>query len=267
MALSPESEDDAARYVPFEYGKVADLIDRTLKTRGSTISAGVKGFLEQYARTLRRYVMNTTDNIDELALQIYSKHRAAIDLIIRAKPALEARAWNVIDGAIAQHAHKLKPDHHGKSNHRYYAEELEDLPALKEGSGWTKSNRILLFEAKYYSGRLVMIIGPGPEATRRRIYDLVQKESGVPGVAVRRASQQLSKSYHIVYSIPLLGKSGSSCTGLRERPFTGGTSHREFLYQRLSALSGSFACRIGIIPIPCQVGTNPRAIASSISTI
>ena len=205
----PESEEDATRYVPFEYGKVADLMDRTLKTRGSTISAGVAGFLAQYARTLRRYVMNTTDNIDELALQIYSKHQAAIDLIIRAKPALEARAWNVIDGAIAQHAPKLKPDYHTKAYHRYYAEELEDLPALKGGSGWTKSNRILLFEAKYYTGRLVLIIGPGPEATRRRIYDLVQKESGVPGVAMRRASQ-LSRVHHIVYSIPLLGKSGSS---------------------------------------------------------
>ena len=153
--------------------------------------------------------MNTTDNIDELALQIYSKHQAAIDLIIRAKPALEARAWNVVDGAIAQHAPKLKPDYHSKAYHRYYAEELDNLPALKGGSGWTKSNRILLFEAKYYTGRLVLIIGPGPEATRRRIYDLVQKEGGVPGVAVRRAAQ-LSRVHHIVYSIPLLGKSGSS---------------------------------------------------------
>ena len=205
----PESEDDAERYVPVEYGKVADLLDRTLKTRGSTISAGVAGFLEQYARTLRRYVMNTTDNIDELALQIYTKHQAAIDLIIRAKPALEARAWNVIDAAMAQHAPNLKPDHHSKAYHRYYAEELDDIPALKQGAGWTKSNRLLLFELKYYTGRLVLIIGPGPDETRRRIYDLVEKDGGVPGVVVRRASQ-LSKSFHIVYSIPLLGKSGAA---------------------------------------------------------
>ncbi|MCY4416263.1 MAG: PD-(D/E)XK nuclease family protein [Chloroflexi bacterium] len=205
----PESEDDAARYVPMEYGKVADLLDRTLKTRGSTISAGVAGFLEQYARTLRRHVMSTTDNIDELAVQIYTKHQAAIDLIIKAKPALEARAWNIIDGAMAQHAPKLKHDHHTKAYHRYYSEELEDIPALKNGSGWTKSNRLLLFELKFYTGRLVLVIGPGPAATRQRIYDLIQKEDGVPGVAVRRASK-LSPSYHIVYSVPILGKSGPS---------------------------------------------------------
>ena len=218
----PESDEDAARYVPFEQGKVADLLDRTLNTRGSTISVGVAGFLEQYARTLRRYVMNTTDNIDELALQIYSRHQAAIDLIIKAKKALEERAsWDVIDGAIARHAPKLKPDHHGKAHHRYYSEELEDIPALKEGSGWTESNRILLFEVKYDTGRLVLLIGPGPDETRQRIYDLMQKENGVPGVPVRRASK-LAKSHHIVYSVPILSKSGSSAPN-----YENGQSHVE----------------------------------------
>ena len=205
----PGSEDDAARYVPMEYGKVADLLDRTLKTRGSTISTGVAGFLEQYARTLRRYVMNTTDNIDELALQIYTKHQPAIDLIIKAKPALEARAWKVVDAAIEQHAPNLKPDHHSKAYHRYYSTDLEDIPALKQGSGWTKSNRCLLFEVRYHTGRLVLIIGPRSDEPRQRIYDLIQKEDGVQGVAVRRASK-LSPSFHIVYGIPMLGKSGSS---------------------------------------------------------
>ena len=41
----PESEDDAGRYVPFDYGRVAGLIERTLQTRGSTISSSVTGFL------------------------------------------------------------------------------------------------------------------------------------------------------------------------------------------------------------------------------
>ena len=86
--VEPESEDDVERYVPLEYGTVADLIERTLRTRGSTISTSVAGFLEQYARNLRRHVLDTTDNIDELALQIYDNHRAAIDLIIKARDAL-----------------------------------------------------------------------------------------------------------------------------------------------------------------------------------
>ena len=65
----PEYEEDAASYVPFSYDNVADLIEKTLQTRGSTIGASVTGFLKQYARTLRRHVLETTDNIDELARQ------------------------------------------------------------------------------------------------------------------------------------------------------------------------------------------------------
>ena len=65
------------------------------------------------------------------------------------------------------------------------------------------------FDAKYHAGSLALLIGPGPDETRQRIYDLIQKEDGVPGVPVRRASK-LSKLYHTVYRVPLLSKSGSS---------------------------------------------------------
>ncbi len=205
--MEPEAEDDAERYVPFDYGRVATLIDRTLRTRGSTISTSVAGFLEQYARTLRRHVLETTDNIDELALQIYNNHRAAIDLIINAKPALEAKGWDVIDTAVEQYAPLLQTDFNSKWYHRFYAPDLDEIPELKNGTGWTESGRILLFEIKYRERRLVLNIGPGPQETRKRLYDLVQS-NGVPGVATRR-SRNLSKTWHTVYSKPLLGKAGS----------------------------------------------------------
>ncbi len=145
----PAAEVDAERYVPFDYGKVADLIDRTLRTHGSTISAIVSGFLGQYARTLRRHVFKTTDNIDDLPLQIYNNHGAAIDLIINARPALEDRGWAVIDSAIEKHASHLHAEFIGKSIHRFFAPELDEIRELKEGSGWTKSGRMLMFELKH----------------------------------------------------------------------------------------------------------------------
>ena len=129
--IEPESAGDAGRYVPLGYEKVADLIDRTLRTRGSSISTSVSGFLEQYARTLRRHVMTDADNIDELALQIYNKHRAAIDLIIKARPALEAQGWDVLDSAIAQYEPLLQGDGNSKWYHRFYAPELEGIPEIR----------------------------------------------------------------------------------------------------------------------------------------
>ncbi len=200
----PDEEEDADNWAAFGYEEVASLIDRTLERRGSTISTGVAGFLEQYARTIRRHVLSTTDSIGELAREIYNNHRAAIDLIWNeAKSSLRDERWEVIDAAVEQHAPQLKADKHQQAYHRFYSTELEDIPELREGSDWTDSGRILLFEFKYHAGSLNLIIGPGPEQPRKRVYDLVQR-GGVSGVKTR-SSNKLSKKWHTVYSKTLIG--------------------------------------------------------------
>ena len=207
--VEPESQTNADRYVALGYQQIADLIDRTVKTRGSTISSAIAEFLAQYARTLRRHVMTTNDNIDALALQIYQKHREAIDLIIKAKPAFEAKGWSILDSAMERHEPLFRRDFDSKLYHRFYAPDLEDIPELHQGNGWTASGRILLFEVKYRERVLALMLGPGPETTRRRVYGLTQDPDAVPGVSLRR-TQKLSGTWHTLYRKPLLGKDGSS---------------------------------------------------------
>ena len=207
--IEPESEKDAERYVALGYQQIADLIDRTVNTRGSTISSGIAEFLAQYARTLRRHVMTTNDNIDALALQIYDKHREAIDLIIKAKPAFEAKGWSILDSAMQRHERLFRSDFDNRLHHRFYAPDLEEIPELHQGNGWTKSGRMLLFEVKYRERALVLMLGPGPEPTRRRLYELSLDPDAVPGVSMRR-TQKLSGTWHTLYRKSLLGKDGSS---------------------------------------------------------
>ncbi len=52
-----------------------------------------------------------------------------------------------------------------------------------------------------------MTLGPGPEQSRRRIYDLVQR-GGAPGVHMRIA-RNLSSKWHTLYSRTLIGRDGS----------------------------------------------------------
>ena len=207
--IEPEAELDSDRYVALGYEQVAGLIERTLKSRGSTISASVAGFLEQYARTLRRHVMTTNDNIDALALQIYEKHREAIDLIIRARATFEVKGWDVLDGSMAHHQSLLMPDINSKWYHRFYAPELEEIPELLQGQGWTSSGRMVLFEVKYRERVLTLMLGPGPEATRRRLFQLAQTPGAVPGVMMRR-THKLSGTWHTLYSKRVMDKGGSS---------------------------------------------------------
>ena len=201
----PEDEKAAAKYVPFGYDGVERLISQTLEARRSTLSNRVRGFLEQYQSTLGRHVMETGDSIEELAQQIYEKHQTAIDLIIKSRPAVKPTDWHIIDGAIEQYAPRLEADQHDDWAHRFYVPEFDEVSDLMRANGWTESGRLLLFEAKYTSRRLSLVIGPGPQEIRQRLYDLSQREDGIPGVRMVNASS-LSRKWQTIYWILLPAK-------------------------------------------------------------
>ena len=139
--LTPDGrEPDAERYVPLGYQKVAKLIARVLEMRGPTISDSVASFLKQYADTLGRHVLETTDktnDIDDLAYRIYDKHKSAIDTInkVRSDNAGSARAkvLKIIESVVDEHARDLKS--HSKSNttRQFRSRSLEEISELKEG--------------------------------------------------------------------------------------------------------------------------------------
>ena len=202
----PEDQKAAARYVPFSYSDVERLISQTLAARRSTLSSRVRGFLEQYRATLGRHVLETGDSIEDLAQQIYEKHQEAIDLIIKSRPAVKPTDWDIVDDAIRKHAPLLEPDQHYDWSHLFYVPELDEIADLKRGDGWTESGRLILFEAKYASRRLSLVIGPGPQEVRRRLYDLSQREDGIPGVKMVNAST-LSQKWQTIYWTRLPAKS------------------------------------------------------------
>ena len=205
----PNLDDDAEHWIPVGYEMVANIIERILWTRRSIISGDVAGFLEQYGENLRRHILDTTGNIDELALRTYDNHRAAIDIIIRAKSNRDTvgreSGWEVIDSGVRQYAPDLERDFGGRDIHRFFSKSLELIEPLLMGEGWTKSGRVLLFEFKYTGGLdLLLYLGPGPQDARERVYDLIQRD-GVQGVAMRRANT-LRRQWHRLYKKPILSK-------------------------------------------------------------
>lgn len=206
--VDPIKETDRARYTPFDYEKVADLLERTIATRGTTIGPSVVSFLEQYIRTLRRRVLDTPNNIDDLALRLYNNHREAIELIIKAKSSPRVEGKEAVDAAVAACAPELQPDFHSRGGYwRFFSSSLEDIPELKE-STWTRSGRMLLFEFKKPGDLgLYVYIGPGiageePQRTRERLYERLS-----PLAKTRGAPFQASKNkgWWQVYQCPILG--------------------------------------------------------------
>ena len=208
--IAPREEDDQARWVRFDYGRVADIIDRTLRTRGSTISESVRGFLDQYRHTLRRHVLNTNENINELAVRLYSKHRAAIDLIIIAKSTPQARGLDLIEAAMREHAPDLPEEEHDQWHRRYFAPGLDEIGDLtlqedeKAKFGGLKSGRIPYIEFTYSdpgSMTLYLWIGPGPAETRERLFQIAQRE-GQPYLKAKATKPK--KNWHPIYQRAIL---------------------------------------------------------------
>ena len=197
--LEPMDAKDRARYVPFDYGKVADIVGRTLETRGAALGANAVSFMEQYANTLRRRILNTPGNVDKLALGLYRRHRKAIDLINLARKNAPGQAEDVIEEAVGMLAPHLKPDHHDKGFWRFYADDLE-IDALKEG----KYGRILFFEfrqqVKGEGLTFYVWIGPGPRETRERLHRRAGKD------APFKTSEKLDKDWQFIYERPVLSE-------------------------------------------------------------
>lgn len=206
----PEDSEDAERYVPFGYGQIASLIDRVLQTRSSTISANVAEFMRQYADTLRRHVLDSSDNIDELAKHIYSKHQTAIEQIIKARDSSRYQYCEIVTTAVEEFYVQLMPDDSTKSMCRFFAPSLDDIPALKQADGWTSSDRMFLFEfACRGRVRLIAVIGPGPEEIRSRLYELARR-SGKP---FTQDGRKLANKWHRVYSKVILTENEAAKLG------------------------------------------------------
>ena len=168
--------------------------------RGSSISPAVSDFLDQYKRTLGRHVLATRDNIDELAYQVYVKHKTAIEHIISVRSVDLNTVWEVLQDTVAEVAPDLHPDFHDRNHYRVYSASLDEIAALKRARNWTTSGRIVLFEFKEGGGlRLYLYIGPTAQEDndiRQRVATCLQG-SGVSGV---RKDKPLASNWHSGYS-------------------------------------------------------------------
>jgi len=71
-----------------------------------------------------------------------------------------------------------------------------DVPILRQGQGWTRSGRILLFEFGNdpQNFKLYLIIGPGPAETRQRLFDMASQQH-----PLKPAFKTLGKSYSTIF--------------------------------------------------------------------
>jgi len=168
--LTPDGllpSDDS--FIPVSYGLVQQTIATFLEGR-STISEEVRTVIRHYDQLLQRHVVNDSE-IAALCRRIYERHKRALDLIYEHRPDRVALAQEFFIGLVRKDP-DLVLDHSSKSYVRFTPREW-DTEALRQGSGWTASGRMLLFEttSEYRGISLRLNLGPGPLEVRQHLFE------------------------------------------------------------------------------------------------
>lgn len=161
-------------YLTVSYRDISAIINYIIEVKKDEIGQDILIFISHYRNMLRRYVLEGS-KIQEICKSIYKKHKKALDLIFEYKPDLLMEIKDYLELKIKEEP-DLISDISSKSFIRFIPKELDFIQ--REGDGWTKSKRILLFELRN-SDRglgLYFIIGPGPEEIRKQLYKIVKDD-------------------------------------------------------------------------------------------
>jgi hypothetical protein len=144
----------------------------------------------------------TNSDIAELCRRIYRQHQRALDLIFEHRPDLQQGIYNLLLGMIDQE-NGVSLDFSSKAYVRFSPDSWDDIAELRQGQGWTQSGRMLLFEfSNQESLKLRLVIGPGPEQTRRMLFDFARQNQG----GSMRPGNKLWTKWNTVWQKEFLGK-------------------------------------------------------------
>lgn len=198
--LTPDGEDPSEEaFLSLDYDTVSAVVDELREARASTLGPDVRTLMGHYTEMLRRHIVSESE-VADLCRRIYRKHRQALDLILEYRPDQQESIAEYLAELIRK-TPGLELDQSGKSIIRF-APTAWDLPRLRHGSGWTQSGRMLLyqFDNEPERLRLRLIIGPGEEPTRQKLFRL----AGNP--PLKPAFKELAKIWSTIFILNFLNK-------------------------------------------------------------
>lgn len=159
-------------YRPLGYGVVCEIIDSVLTDRGSTLIPDVKMSLEHYVQMVRRHIVGDSE-IARLCQQIYQKHKRALDLIYEHRPDRQAANRDILTRLVKNTEVLLLT---GKSRrYVWFHPHSWEVPALQ-----VNDDRLGFFRFVFQNNPdrldLYLETSPGDERTRRRLFEMGQKD-------------------------------------------------------------------------------------------
>ncbi|TAK20810.1 MAG: hypothetical protein EPO26_17495 [Chloroflexota bacterium] len=200
LYLTPDGREPSnERFIAVGYDSLNDAVERVLEGTGVALQPDVRVAISHYVQMLRRHIV-TDSEIATLCRKIYHQHRHALDLLFEHRPDQQTIIRDAVVECIRS-TPGIHLDKTGKSNIDFFPTAW-DLPRLREGTGWTKSGHMLMFEVLNSPTQvsLCLYLGPGPEATRSRLFAKMKSRPFKPSFTT------LKQSWNTVWRRSLLRK-------------------------------------------------------------
>jgi len=229
--LIPSDEE----WISFSYDVVADLLDELLKNKKSSLSANVYSFISQYQTILRRYVVGNSE-VERIAVEIYKKHKEALDIIFQHKPDVYFELSEHLQNRLRKER-KIIIDSAGKTLIRFTTKNI-DQEIKRVGEGWVRSRRILLFEFTLSGDRVVLrlYIGPGEDNYRKDLISMFLKDKKL----FKLADRKFGTKWHAVYGSDFLRKKDFKDDNIEEMKTKLERKFSEFIDKDLPAIEEYF---------------------------
>lgn len=187
-----------SEYIPLSYSEIVPLVEHLIDSKKDKLGSEILAFISHYKEMLLRYIMKDSE-IQEICRKIYKRHKKALDLIFEYRPDKLLEIHDCLVD-ILQKDPDLISDDSSKSYVRFILKKLDFIP--KRGDGWTKTKRILLFEFNNNPNGvdLYLIIGPGPQEIREKLYAIAKGNLSL----FNKAKRNLTKQWFTLYKKSIL---------------------------------------------------------------
>ena len=161
-------------YVSYNYADLVDVLGALIADRREPIPDETLLIIRHYVDMVRRHIVRD-DQLREIALALYERHKEAFEFIFECRPELSSLLTVVRQNVAGVQG--LVIESNGSNLFRFLPENWDKLLTIIKGDPgkWSKTGRGILFEAKIYPnapGRvnIALILGPGDPAMRSQVY-------------------------------------------------------------------------------------------------
>ena len=168
LTVNEEEASDEA-WVSFSYFNLLEVIEKVkLNLKEKT-----QEFIEDYLEIVRREIM-PNEKLEKLCVDIYKKHKYALDLIYQYKP---DEISNISDALVKliESNDSYKLNHSVKNYIRFSTKTIDQLNEVykKVAGSWVKEQAVILYELRVTNKQigLSIIVGPTSDDSRDEIIE------------------------------------------------------------------------------------------------